>query len=734
MRFNASTTPVLLALCLAWPDGIASAGPDGSGRAELDGASAGKDSPLDTALAVRSVSAAEAEEGRSVDLSATVIYADSPRTVFLQDGTAGIFFQLDGRRSPKPGDQVRVRGVTYPGLYVTGIADADFEVTGRAGLPDPRAVGFDELASGRYHYQLVSVEGIVRSVSPVSESDGLVRVALGARVFEIRVDEPPPLEAAEELVDSRVRVTGLAAGRINLRRQLVAPYLRCRDWSGFEILEKAPPLDGIPNASPEQLLTFDVEGSARNRVRLRGTVLANFPGGDLFLRGEEGAAIGVSLAAGEVAKAPEDDGIRKSDIRVGDLVEVIGFPELKSYSATLGDGRIVEREEAEALPEAVPVSLADLAQGERDGDLVAVRGQLADLFQDGRGRVLVLRDGDRSLRVRAPADLEPAFSSLAPGAELAVTGICQVETSRSAAQYRAAPESLSLRARLPSDIRLLRPPQWWTPRRLLFALAGLALVVVLAALWIGLLQRQVRRQTAALRRRIESEAALEERQRLAREFHDTLEQDLAGLSLRLDAAAAREVRTGAGDGVGGGDEKMHAFLEGARSLISRIQGETRNLVADLREERSASTDLVEALAEAVASFPEEVGPEIRFGIADGSADGQEEGSGGASDLPAVSSRSAHHLKMIVREAITNAVKHAEAERILVAARVADGRLVLTVTDDGRGFDAGTETRGRSGHFGCMGIRERARKIGAEVDWTSSPGGTTVAVGFPLQHS
>ena len=92
--------------------------------------------------------------------------------------------------------------------------------------------------------------------------------------------------------------------------------------------------------------------------------------------------------------------------------------------------------------------------------------------------------------------------------------------------------------------------------------------------------------------------------------------------------------------------------------------------------------------------------------------------------------------MIAQESVTNAIKHADAATIVLSLAMDEGRLRMTIRDDGRGFDAGTETSGQrrhSGHFGCMGMRERCRKIGAEIEWRSAPGeGTAVTVTLPKQ--
>jgi signal transduction histidine kinase len=101
-------------------------------------------------------------------------------------------------------------------------------------------------------------------------------------------------------------------------------------------------------------------------------------------------------------------------------------------------------------------------------------------------------------------------------------------------------------------------------------------------------------------------------------------------------------------------------------------------------------------------------------------------------LPTLAPPVVHHLRMIAQEAVTNAIKHARATSIILGLHQVDGSLVLSIEDDGAGFDANANTLGQPGHFGCMGIRERCRKIGAHPTWKSQPGaGTRVTVTLPL---
>ncbi len=647
--------------------------------------------PLTTALELRSLSAEEAGSGVPVDLQGIVIFAEPRGTVFFQDATAGTFFQLKGQTAPAPGDEIRVRGVSYPGLYLPGIEEAKLEVLGHPGLPGAVAVNFDDLVSGRYHYQYVTFEGIVRTVEPDEEGASLVRVALGSRVVEIRMEEPPPGETT--LIDSRVRVSGLAAGELNNRRQLVEPYLRCRSWVDLAMIEPARDLRSVPEVSPEEILTFAVGGQERRRVKVTGTVLASFPDGEVFLRSGE-SAIGIRRTASEPL------------LESGDYVEMVGFPEMDRFSARLVDAVTLDHFLGDGGAVAVETAVADLLEGAHDSDLVTLTAELSERYRHERGGVLVLRDGARTIR----ADTPGLPDDFLPGARVSVTGIAVVESTRRSAQYRSEPDRVSLRMRSPADLVVLRQASWWTSPRLAAALVLLLVATVLAGLWITLLRRQVARQTGALRRRIEIEAALEERQRIAREFHDTLEQDLAGLSLRLDAAAAR-----------GTDEKLRVFIEGSRNLVSRIQAETRNLVSDLRQVPGEAVDLISALGELVSSEGGEIGPEIVM-VSPG---------GG---IPALPSRTVHHLRMIAQESVTNVIKHADATKVMIAVGRAGDELIMRIADDGRGFEVEGNTTGRPGHFGCMGMRERCRKIGAAIAWESEPErGTTVVVTLPLHE-
>jgi len=643
---------------------------------------------LTQAIQVRSLSYDEARSGRDARLRGTVTFIEGPGAVFIQDETAGTFFRPEQLDKLRPGDIVEVAGRTQPGNYLPGIALSPYRIVGHGPLPPAVAAGYDDLMSGRYHYQRVAIEGIGRSVTPVGEGRSILRVDVGGRIVEAWIDTGIDDEAA--LVDSRIRVEGLAAGGINRRRQLVQPYLRTRDQREITILERAVPEADVPRVSAADLHTFRVTGQGNHRIRIAGVVTACPSRTQVFVRSGP-MAFGLRFIA-------------PTQVDVGDTIEVLGFTEMDRFSATVVDARLVNRQAGPA-PVAVESDIPSILGGTRDGDLVAVTAVLTDFFRTENGVMFSLQRDGRALQARGPAMADDVpLRSL-----VRVTGICQVESSTSVI-LTSRPETVILQVRGRDDITVLESPPWWTARRLIAVLVALAGTILLAGLWIAVLRRQVRRQTAALRRRIESEAAMQERQRIAREFHDSLEQDLTGLALRLDAAATRPL-----------DDKGRQIIDVSRGLLARIQAETRNFVSDLRDAAESDGNLVSAL-EAVASRLDATGgAEVRF-----------ESSGPTPPLPV---GTIHHLRMIARESVTNALKHAAASRILIDLTQDGEQLRLRVSDDGRGFDIQVETRGKNGHFGCVGIRERARKLGAKVIWRSAPGqGTTVEVRLPLRGS
>ncbi len=212
-------------------------------------------------------------------------------------------------------------------------------------------------------------------------------------------------------------------------------------------------------------------------------------------------------------------------------------------------------------------------------------------------------------------------------------------------------------------------------------------------------------ENSRLYERASSAAALEERQRLARELHDSVSQALYGIAL-----GARTARRRIGDE---GPANVTEPLDYVLSLAEAGLTEMRALIFELRPESIQQEGMVAAIGRQVAAT------QARYGIRV-VADLCEE--------PEVSLDIKEAVYRIAQESMHNTVKHARATKIGVTLARQDDALVLEIADNGQGFDPSGEF---PGHLGLRSMKERARDIGGELEVESEPGeGTTVRLTVP----
>ena len=227
---------------------------------------------------------------------------------------------------------------------------------------------------------------------------------------------------------------------------------------------------------------------------------------------------------------------------------------------------------------------------------------------------------------------------------------------------------------------------WWFVA--LCVLAGVLFVVLLFT-------RRVRQIQAVMRLRMEVRIA--ERERIARELHDTFLQGVQGLLLKLQAALYSIPSTEPGR------VQMEAALQSATDVLA----EGRDRVWQLREPQRRRLNLPETL--------ETTGRELA------AAYGVEFISHVVQPARAIPYCVAEELAAICREALINAFKHGHPAKVSLSLRGWRRGLRVRITDDGRGFDPDTAPSVRDGHFGLSGMRERARKIRASLTLYSRPG-------------
>ncbi|MFT3831506.1 MAG: sensor histidine kinase [Opitutaceae bacterium] len=228
------------------------------------------------------------------------------------------------------------------------------------------------------------------------------------------------------------------------------------------------------------------------------------------------------------------------------------------------------------------------------------------------------------------------------------------------------------------------------------------------------LERQVDKRTADLRRTMDclreettANATLAERNRLAGEIHDSLEQGLAGLFLQLETTVRLPGCAG----------PVKAGLAAGVKMVAYCREELRNAVCGLRSPALQSDTLETALGRIVAQ------QSTLSGLATVRVDGTPRRID-----PAIE----HHLLRIAQEGLGNAVKHSGATRVTVLLRYSATTLRLSIVDNGQGFDPATVGERNGQHLGLQNFRTRAGKIGGTVQIASAPGrGTAIHVDVPI---
>jgi PAS domain S-box-containing protein len=421
-----------------------------------------------------------------------VTYYDSAHEdLFVQDATAAVYV-----KPPKPnlglraGQVVDIQGVTRGTNWSPDVQDAQIRVLSEGPLPAPRIVSAEELASGKLDSWRIEVEGIVVAADPYQGGVKL-EIAAGAARFQAFV--PNVASAPANLVDARVRIRGICGGFYNSRSQFIALEVLVPSFADIAIIE--PPQANnfaLPVIRVSSILQPAFERGSIHQVRIQGVVTLQRPGSLLFVRDQ---ALGILVKTKQM-----------TTVNIGDRVDVVGFPALGQY------GPILEHATFRCIGAGTPVSPAAVSaeqalEGSYDAELIQTTGRLIDVSHRQHLEVLLLQSGGSSFAANI---LEPAgrhaFPDIKPGSLLQLTGICSVEVDEN--QY---PSGFDVLLRSPQDVVVLEYPSWWTARHTRMVLVFTIGPILAVLAWVVALRRRVHQQTETIRRRLESEAALQER-------------------------------------------------------------------------------------------------------------------------------------------------------------------------------------------------------------------------------
>jgi signal transduction histidine kinase len=243
-----------------------------------------------------------------------------------------------------------------------------------------------------------------------------------------------------------------------------------------------------------------------------------------------------------------------------------------------------------------------------------------------------------------------------------------------------------------------------------FVLLGVTLILAYTVATLATAQRREQAALATANRKLAEQAVIgeqlatsRERNRLARELHDTLAHSLSGTAVQLQAVSTLLKLD---------PQAAATELVEAQQQIRRGLEESRRAIAALRASPLEELGLAAALQQRAERLAGRMGLPLQSNI--------------LSPLPPLPPLVEQSVYRIADEALLNIERHAQASQIGVSLGLENGRLHLTISDDGQGFDVNQIEAGNNGRFGLLGMKERAALIDADLEIESQAGqGTTV---------
>lgn len=634
-------------------------------------------------------------------------YEPSHRMAFLQDRTASIYLQIRDSQPVSAGDWVEVTGVVDPGINGRNLRGLKPETSPRIhrlgpgtwqpGVPANAA----DIVSGTVSSIWSSVEGRISEVE-----------VIGDRVRLTLKDQPMlpiflPGISQERLAPSHlkgmnVKLSGVpATSLVSPNPPVMQHVFLVPSVAHIQIREADRNARfGAPEVLLHDLRWISDRTEEERRATVRGIVTWSKQGEGFFLqRGLSCAWIQCTEPelpySGERVQCA---GLAGAYHAGGVLLSAIWRPTTDSFGPVSPSSPMQH----------------ELASDELHGRLSRLTGTVVQSFRNPREDIIVLSLGDTHFTAHLALDREqqePPF--IQNGARIEVIGIALNRPSPAIELWNDQGR-LQLQLRNAADVRLIAEPPFWTTTRLAWCLSGLIVVALTATTWVVALRRKVRQQEIVISRQVSRQAIHEERVRIAREWHDTFEQHFAGLTMQLDATAA----------VLPPDTRSRQMLERAAEMADHSRSEARQAIWDLRApDPEEDTPFFRELEQSLRhSWPEGSIPVLEL-VHEGAR---------CTVLPR---RIVSHLLRVAQESVANAFKHAAATRIVVVWRETPDDVQLSITDDGKGIHPGDlENAISRGHFGLLGLRERAHKLMGilriESPAPNLPSGSSVVLTLP----
>ncbi|MGH7952405.1 MAG: sensor histidine kinase [Limisphaerales bacterium] len=655
---------------------------------------------LTNAAQVLNLTATQAAQALPVRLRGVVVDDSDPRqrALILADQSASIYllaatnlFASYHRR-----DLLEIKGVTSQGQFAPCVLATEARKLGVAALPAARPATYQQLITGALDAQYVQITGVVRQCWPAQPGSDTWRIVLAADGGTIPVRIPVPRDPQIQ-EDAEITIQAVCLYQFNQKRQFLTPVLQVPRGVSVRI-EKPSPAD--PYAAPlrplSSLLQFSPKIPYGHRIHVRGIVTCSQPGSLVWIR-DKSSGLRIQTR-------------QKDDLQPGDEIDALGFPGYGSLTPVLEDA--IYRKIKESTPP-TPLAITNLSDTyDHQDDLVSMKAKLTDIQPVLSGLLLTLEQNNTVFKAILKLPLNPNIQTAwQPGSLVRVTGICDVIYDDSKPVMGIwHPQSFQILLRSPADLAIIKMPPWWTARHIILLL-GIFIGVSLVVTGVVMLVARRRLNEQAHRRAMaetEFAAILSERNRLAREIHDTLAQGLTATSVQLQLVKIH---------ANGTSDSMSHHLDKAQQLVRDSLEEARNSIWNMRSQVLETGDLANALKNILEQLSDGIVLETHFEVA-----------GRRRRLPAIIE---NNVLRFGQEAITNAAKHAGAKQIRVRLEFGEKQFSLTVVDDGQGFDPANPPPSDGG-FGLVGMKERANELNGKWNVRTAPDrGTEINLRIPL---
>ena len=666
---------------------------------------------------IKSVSMMDAvPPGVPFDITAWVVYPEKVGRggggyIFVKDdfGSTTLQNHLSATNAIiNAGDYVQAIGHVV--LENNGIYAHCFEMTYLAhrNPEPPMRLTVEELLTGQYDGQLVTVRGEIRDSFPDDIDNRFLYLSLKDGEMSIYMATSTNRCASTDrdgIIGNTVEATGIwISGQNDGTRRHIGRFLMLASDKSLRIIKphktdifNAPEITDLKSLMPSEVPSLE-------RRRITGTVLASWQDSQSLVKTDDGSIVRIDLSSTPVPEA-------------GRRIEAVGFPETDLYTINLNNVRW-RPAQGNPIPPQPTTRLTkwhihtdgttpQQIQAAFHGRTVVVTGIIRGLPQS---------EGDRRLILECEGNLLPIDFSSCPDAISGLTIGCTVEVRgvwvMVADNWR--PNSVFPKVKgafvvvnSPDDIRVLARPSWWTPGRLVAVIGALLVTLTGVVMWNRALKTVAERTKKELREEVMAHVASDlrigERTSLAVELHDTIAQNLTGVALEINATNKLMDSDPSG---------AHRHLDTATKTLSSCRTELKNCLFDLRGNALGLRDMDAAIRLSVAPVIGDAELTVRFNV----------------PRERITDASAHAIIRIVRELASNAVRHGGAHKVKVAGAVEAGVLLFSVTDDGCGFVVENAPGIDECHFGLQGIRERVAQFHGKLSIESAPGkGTHVTV-------